>query len=115
MYIEKEFVDKIHWFLKEIRKRNVNIENKRNLYNIITTLKSRTDNQRRRFALYYGLAINENKALSLTEIAKLDNCSVPAVRSSIVRIRNTIPMIKGIEKERILQIIKDMEEGKLWC
>ena len=106
--MKDDFSNKVHWFLKEIRKQNMSIEDREELYNIMMKLESRTEKQKRRFALYYGLVVNNDKKLSFTEIAKLDNCSVVAIRTSVVRVRSKIPFIKGVEKEKILKMIKDM-------
>lgn len=40
----------------------------------------------------------------------MDNCSVSAVRTSVIRVRNSIAVSKNKAKHEILQIIKDSKE-----
>lgn len=106
---EEDFSIKIHYFLKEVKKGNISIENKKELYYIVNTLNSRTKKQKERFLLYYGLMSND-KPLTLLEIGKLNDCSPNAVRSSVVRIKSKIAVINGVQRKKLLDMIESEEK-----
>lgn len=108
-----KFSLQVHEFLKYIRKKNISIKNKEKLYLIVIGIKDRTDIQKNRFLLYYGLMPNQDKKkLRLADISNMYNCTINAVRNSILRMTGAVVRMKNEEKQKlILEIIKN-EKGE---
>lgn len=100
---DNHFAIQMHSFLERVRKEEISIEKKQTLYDIVQQLNGRTEKQKKRFLLYYGLMPNDyNKKINLCEIGIRDNCSANAVRFSIVRVKSSIAKIKDENTRRIL-------------
>jgi len=109
MAYDNEFAIQLQYFLRKIRKRGIRVENREKLYQIVQQLENRTEKQKNRFLLFYGLINNDNEVkITMTNIAKKEECSASAVRLSIVRIISTIDNIKDERiKKILLEIIND--------
>lgn len=71
-------------YIEKARKRELKVDEIKQLYDMLVKTKRLTDKQRKRFMLYYGLE-NDEKMLDYKEISQRDNCSISAVRGSILR------------------------------
>lgn len=97
--------------MNKIKRGNIGIRNKKKLYCLINNLSIRTEKQKKRFLLYYGLIPN-NTPIALTEIAHIENCSPSAVQCSVIKVRNNIARISGEPKELLKKIILESREEK---
>lgn len=104
------FSKKVHNFLNRIRTENISIEDKKKLYFLVNNLPVRTENQKKRLLLYYGIIL-DNKPLTLAEIAHMDNCSLSAVQCSIIKVRSNMARLNGESKELLEKIILKNKEG----
>ncbi|MBQ2917098.1 MAG: hypothetical protein IJE59_02850 [Clostridia bacterium] len=71
-----------------MKKTDITNAEKESIYNIVMNMTSRTINQKIRFIMLYGLKPTEFKKYTLTEIAKLQKCSVSAIRFSTIAVKN---------------------------
>ena len=108
------FSIQVHDFFRDIRKNNMSIEKKEKLYLIIMGLETRTNKQKERFLLYYDLMPNSNEEkLTFSDIGEICNCSVSAIRNSILRVRSEIATLEDRKKRKeLLEIIKDWRENE---
>lgn len=104
----EEYYNKIKKFFEEIKKKDLKIETKQDLYDLIMGLEDRTDNQKRRFILYYNLVPAPNsKAMTYATIAKIDGCTPNAIPQSVFKVMNSIRRLKDERKDILLKIIAE--------
>ena len=70
-----------------MKKYNISDRYKEQIYNVVLKLPKKTDLQKERFIRYYGLQPTEFKKETLSAIAREQNCTPNAVRSSVISIR----------------------------
>lgn len=87
-----------------IKKTDITNAEKESIYNIVMNMTTRTINQKIRFIMLYGLEPTEFKKYTLTEIAKLQKCSISAIRFSTIAVRNTFWRVPDYEFEIIKAI-----------
>ena len=80
----------------------LNDEEKEKVIDIINSFKQKTDKQIERFILYYNL--NDDRNYNFCELAKIYNCSVSSIRTSVNKIGSKLFFLKD---ER-MDIIKDI-------
>lgn len=103
------FQNGVHDFLDKIKKRKISKKKRKQLYDFIVSLEDRTEKQKERFLLYYGLIPNnENLKGNYTEIGKKYICKPTAIKCSVVSVVSNIATIEGEKK----QILKNIIESK---
>ena len=80
----------------------LNDEEKKKVIDIINSFKQKTDKQIERFILYYNL--NDDRNYNFCELAKIYNCSLSSIRTSVNKIGSKLFFLKD---ER-MDIIKDI-------
>lgn len=109
-----EYYNKITNFFEEIRKKDLKIETKQDLYDLIMGLENRTDNQKRRFILYYNLEPQPNsKCMTYAAIARLDGCTANAIPQSVFKVMCSIRRLKDERKDLLLKIIAENDYEKI--
>lgn len=98
--------NEIDLFFYKLKREKLSTENQNTLYNLVTNLEGRTKNQKMRFLLYYKLIPDQEQTYNFTTLAKNQNCSVPAIRFSVGRIRNGLINLSDYQKEIFKQLIK---------
>lgn len=96
---------KIHSFLDTIRIKKIAKSNKVILTSFIENLEKATEKQKRRFLMYYNLMPNSDKVLSYTDIARLEGCSISAIKNSILAIILQLIKLEDSQKELLLIIM----------
>lgn len=89
----------------------LNYKQKSKILKIIKNLSIATEKQKERFIIYYGLDDNGVRISNLTAIAKLDGCTMSAVRSSVISIKNKLTRLDK-EFEIFKEIIGECEDIK---
>lgn len=84
--------ENIHAYLKAKRKaRNLTKNEKDTLYEVVINIKERSEKQKRRFILYYGLdKIKDYKEYTYKKISEIDRSSISAIRFSVIRVGATL-------------------------
>ncbi len=100
---------KVHSFLDTIRIKEINKNNKIILTNFIENLEKATEKQKRRFFMYYNLMPNSNKILSYTDIARLENCSISAIKNSILAIILQLIKLEDSQKSLFTTIMNKID------
>lgn len=86
----------------------VSEEKKKMLIDLVMSLEQATIIQKERFISVYNLYSLPGIKYNLSRVAKEQNCSNSAVRSSVVRVKNFLVNLKNVEKKYIFsEIIKD--------
>ncbi len=93
-------------FFIKLKNGKISNENKEILYNLVISLEKGTKLQKERFILFYNLN-SENSNYNFTSLGKQQNCSSPAIRYSIVRLRSFLVNLKDERKEIFEKLIKD--------
>lgn len=78
------------------------------IINIINNLSIATENQKKRFMMYYGLNTNGIKSKNFTEIAKIYGCTVSAIRCSVITVKNKLSRLNE-EFDIIEEIVNSFE------
>ena len=103
----KRFNGIVENFLSDARNGKISRIQRINFYNFVWNLEKRTETQKIRFLLYYDLMPNKNeKKLTYSDIGKAYNCSISAIRISIIEVKNTFSRIGKEKTEKLLKIIK---------
>lgn len=77
------------------------------VYNIVMTLKGRTQKQKARFNMYYSLGPNANEKNSMSKIAKFYECSESVIKGSISAINSSLYKIPDSKILLLQKIIGD--------
>lgn len=111
IYYEYEIMKE---FLELLKSSELNDEQKMKMLECVETEKAATRTQKDRFCLYYGLNRDGKKDMNYAQIARIYNCTLPAVKYSIIsmkkRLRKNNKNIKIIEE--ILEEYKSSFGGK---
>lgn len=103
---KEEYYNKVTKFLKEIRIKDLEIEKKQKIYNIVMSLDERTENQKRRFILYYNLTPQANsKCMTYAAIARRDGCTQNAIPQSVIKVMASVRRLKDERRDLLLKII----------
>lgn len=103
----EERSDDVYQILELAKNKLLSETQKQKLYNIVMNLDNRTENQKQRFLLYYNLKQNQQNTYGLTDIARLQNVTLNAIRCSIGRIRNALV---NMQDEKILVLKEILED-----
>lgn len=76
--------------LELARKTKLNKNQKNRFSNIVDNLENATETQKERFIMYYGLNTNGMDFTKLSKIAQIYGCTTPAIRNSIITLRNKL-------------------------
>ncbi len=99
----------VHNFLDDIRIKDIDKNKKILLVDFVNNLKNGTEKQKRRFLMYYNLMPNSDKVLSYTDIAKMEGCSISAIKSSIISIVSYLVRIEDSQKSLFLTIMNEID------
>ena len=99
----------IYNVLSLAKNNELNNTQKQRLYDIIESLKDKTEIQKRRFYLFYNLKNGQTQQYRICDLAKLDNCSSSRIRQSLNRIKVAL---LGVQDEILLALKKIIEECK---
>ena len=97
--------DIIDLFFIKLKKGLISNEKKKDLYDLVISLNDRTDLQKERFIIMYNLKSNLDIKYNFTSLAKEQNCSCSAIRTSIARIRSALVNLKDDRKEIFSNIV----------
>lgn len=73
-----------------MKKTDISIKDKQELYNIIMKIPKKTDNQKDRFVRFWGIKPTEFKKETLISIGKSYGCGASAVRGAIMSVRSAL-------------------------
>ena len=97
----------IDLFFIRLKRGWVSEEKKKMLYDLVLSLDTATELQKKRFILAYNLKSEPNIRYNLSSIAKRQNCSPSAIRYSVGRIRNFLVNLSDEKMSIFLNIIMD--------
>lgn len=107
--IDADFYYYMKRLLMRMRREDIK-EDKEIIYKIVKNIDNVSEENIRRFALYYALDPNNNMKLTYSQIGKIENCSIETIRKSIINLKNALMHIQGQEKDILLDLIKNMIE-----
>ena len=81
----------------------LNDEEKKKVIDIINSFKQKTDKQIERFILYYNL--NDDRNYNFSELAKIYNCSLSSIRTSVNKICSKLFFLKDERMDIIKNIV----------
>lgn len=91
-----------------LNKKNLNNTQKQQIYDFVMNMESATDIQKNRFILYYGLDKNNNEVHTISQIAKLHNCTPSNIRQSINHLKSGIVRLSNEKIEILRQIVNKL-------
>lgn len=104
--LEKDkFSLQVHNFLDNIRIKDVDKNKKALLADFIKGLDNGTEKQKRRFLMYYNLLPNRNNILNYSYIAKMEGCSISAIKSSVISMVSYLVRLENSQKTIFLTIM----------
>ncbi len=96
----------VYNFLNSIRAKEVPEEKISKLFDFVNCLEKGTEKQKRRFIMFFD--VRQNKELeTFSTIAKKENCTYPAIKCCVSRIRSILVNLKDNEREELIKIIKN--------
>lgn len=99
--------DIVDLFFIKLKTGLISNEKKKILYDLVISLNDRTDLQKERFIIVYNLKSNLEIKYNYTSLAKEQNCSCSAIRSSISRIRSALVNLKDERKEIFSKLVNE--------
>lgn len=95
----------VYNFLNSIRAKEVPAEKISNFFDFVNCLEKGTEKQKRRFIMFFD--VRQNKELeTFSTIAKKENCTYPAIKCCVSRIRSILVNLKDKERQDLIKIIK---------
>lgn len=95
----------VYNFLNSIRAKEVPEEKINELFDFVNCLEKGTEKQKRRFIMFFD--VRQNKELeTFSTIAKKENCTYPAIKCCVSRIRSILVNLKDKERQDLIKIIK---------
>ena len=80
------------------------------LADFIKGLEDGTQKQKRRFLMYYNLMPNSNNnILNYSDIAKMESCSISAIKTSIISIISYLVRLEDSQKLLFLAIMNKID------
>lgn len=108
--LEKDkFSLQVHNFLDDIRIKNIDKNKKILLADFIKDLENGTEKQKRRFLMYYNLMPNNNNILNYSDIAKIEGCSISAIKTSVISIVSYLVRLEDNQKSLFLTIMNKID------
>lgn len=108
--LEKDkFSLQVHNFLDDIRIKDVDKNKKALLADFIKDLENGTEKQKRRFLMYYNLMPNNNNILNYSDIAKMEGCSISAIKTSVISIVSYLVRLEDSQKSLFLTIMNKID------
>ena len=109
--LEKDkFSSQVHNFLGNIKIKNIDENKKILLADFIKGLENGTEKQKRRFLMYYNLMPNSNNnVLNYSDIAKMEGCSISAIKTSIISIISHLVRLEDSQKSLFLAIMNKID------
>lgn len=109
--LEKDkFSSQVHNFLGNIRIKDIDKNKKALLTDFIKGLEDGTEKQKRRFLMYYNLMPNSNNnVLNYSDIAKMESCSISAIKTSIISIISYLVRLEDSQKLLFLAIMNKID------
>lgn len=109
--LEKDkFSLQVHNFLGNIRIKDIDKNKKILLADFIKGLEDGTQKQKRRFLMYYNLMPNSNNnILNYSDIAKMESCSISAIKTSIISIISYLVRLEDSQKLLFLAIMNKID------
>ena len=104
-------IDFINQFMKVLKYANMENEDKRKVYEIVMKMPNKTTKQKRRFTKLYGLNIDDLQKSTLTEIAKLEGCTLTAIRDSVLGIKTSLWKIPEKDFEMLQSIYRKYQDN----
>ena len=108
--VKDRFSLQVHNFLDDIRIKNIDKNKKVLLADFIKDLQNGTEKQKRRFLMYYNLMPNSNNnILNYSDIAKMESCSMSAIKTSIISIISYLVRLEDSQKSLFLTIMNEID------
>lgn len=108
--LEKDrFSLQVHNFLDNIRIKNIDKNQKELIIDFIKDLGNGTEKQKRRFLMYYNLMPNINNIFNYSDIAKMENCSISAIKTSVISIVSYLVRLEDSKKSLFLTIMDKID------
>lgn len=98
---KKSFI--MNELLELMKNSRLNNSQKIQIINLVEQEKTATKKQKERFMLFYGLNKNGEKDMNFTQISKIYNCNIAAIRSSVFAMK-----CKLLKYEEKFSIIEDI-------
>lgn len=96
--------------LLELLKKNKLGENeKQKIYDIVQSLEKRTENQKKKFVLLYGLEKGQKERYRMCDLVIMYDCAPSTIRNAAMRVEHTLMHLKD---ERMSTIKSILEEYK---
>lgn len=80
--------------MEVIKKTNIDISDKEKFYRVVMDIKEKTTMQKDRFLRFYGLKPDKYQRETLKKISEEYNCTMSAVRGSIISVQIYLYRIK---------------------
>lgn len=106
---ENKFSLQVHNFLDNIRIKDIDKNKKILLADFIKGLEDGTEKQKRRFLMYYNLMPNSNNILNYSDIAKMEGCSISAIKTSVISIVSYLVRLEDSQKSLFLTIMNKID------
>lgn len=107
---KNKFSLQVHNFLDCIRTKNLDKNQKILLAYFIRDLENGTEKQKRRFLMYYNLMPNSNNnILNYSDIAKMESCSISAIKTSIISMISYLVRLEDSQKSLFLTIMNKID------
>ena len=100
-------LNEVDLFYIRLKKGWVSDEKKKSLYQLVMNLENRTECQKERFILLYGLKPEQKEKYNYTSLGREKGCAGSAIRYSISRIKSDLINLQDERKLIFLDIIKD--------
>lgn len=80
----------VYELLELLKANKISNTSKKKIYIMVNNMNNRTDNQKKKFCMFYNLLEKEKQNYRLCDMARYYNCTSSNIRSSIGRIRNSL-------------------------
>lgn len=104
----EDYSDRLHSFLKQIKKEKVNENQIEILTDIVSHLERNTKKQITRFITYY-CSKDGNNQVTLAKMAREEGCTVNAIRCSLVRVTFSLVKLNDYRKDILIKIMNDIK------
>lgn len=100
----EDYSDRLHAFLKQIKKEQVDERQIEILIDIASHLERNTKKQITRFITYYC-----SQEITLDQMAREEGCTVNAIRCSLVSVTFSLVKLNDYRKEILIKIMDDIK------
>ena len=105
----EDYSDRLHAFLKQIKKEQVDESQIEILIDIVSHLERNTKKQITRFITYYC----SKDQVTLAIMAREEGCTVNAIRCSIVRVTFSLVKLNDYRKDILIKIMNNVMKSYL--